>query len=210
MIYLYGAGGHSKVILDILHQQSRPVQAILDDQPSPDRPKIYGVPVRQASLALAAIAPSQGEWIVAIGNNRIRQKIAMNLSRQGYRFTTAIHPAARIGLGVTLGPGSVVMANAVINPDTRVGQHSIVNTGATIDHDCVLGDYCHVAPGCSVCGQVQIGSGVLLGVGSCVCPGVEIGAATTCGAGSVVIRSLPPNCLAYGCPARVVGYQEED
>lgn len=209
MIYLYGGGGHSKVILDILYQQSRPVQAIVDDQPNPDRPKIHGVPVRQAALALPAIAPNQGEWIVAIGNNRIRRSIAMKLSQQGYRFTTAVHPAARIALGVTIGPGSVVMANAVINPDTRVGEHSIINTGATIDHDCVLGDYCHVAPGCSVCGQAQIGSGVLLGVGSCVCPGVEIGAETTCGAGSVVIRSLPPNCLAYGCPARVVSYQEE-
>jgi len=203
-IYLYGCGGHAKVILDILHQQGRVVTALIDDNPPPGITQIHGIPVQLASEKLPTINCDRSQWIVAIGNNRIRQLIANKLTHYGHSFTTAIHPSAQIALGVEIAPGTVVMANAVINTDTRIGHHVIVNTGTTIDHDCIIGDYCHIAPGCSLCGQVKLGKGVFLGVGTSICPAVEIENQTTCGAGSVVVRSLPSHCLVYGCPAKIV------
>lgn len=200
-IYLYGCGGHAKVILDILHKQGRVVTALVDDNPQLGVEKIHGISIWQASTVLSAIRSDCSQWIVAIGNNHIREQIAQKLTCLGYAFTTAIHPSAQIAIGVEIAPGTVVMANAAINTDTKIGHHAIVNTGATIDHDCTIGDYCHIAPGCSLAGQVQLGKGVFLGIGTKVCPGVEIGDETTCGAGAVVIRSLPSHCLAYGCPA---------
>ena len=142
-IYLYGCGGHGKVILDILHQQGRTVTAIVDDNPPPGISQIHGVPVYLGKQILAKIEPNSSQWIVAIGNNCIRQQIAAKLETQGYTFTTAIHPSAQIALGVDIAPGTVVMANAVVNIDTKIGHHVIVNTGATIDHDCQISDYCH-------------------------------------------------------------------
>jgi len=203
-IYIYGCGGHAKVILDIFHQQGRVVRALVDDNPPPGITHIHGVPIQSATEILPTISGDRTQWIVAIGNNRIRQHIDLQLKSQGHSFTTAIHPSAQIALGVEIAPGTVVMANAVINTDTKIGEHVIVNTGATIDHDCKIGDYCHIAPGSSLCGQVHLGAGVFLGVGTSICPGVEIGDQTTCGAGSVVIRSLPCHCLAYGCPAQII------
>lgn len=203
-IYLYGCGGHAKVILDILHQQGQPVTAFIDDKPSTR--SVHGVPTYAAADALAHILPDRCQWIVAIGNNSTRQLIVEKLTLLGHSFTTAIHPSAQIAIGVAIAPGTVVMANAVINTDTQVGNHVIVNTGATIDHDCVIEDFCHVAPGCSVCGHVKLGTGTFLGSGTCVCPLVEVGPQTTCGAGSVVTRSLPGHCLAYGCPATVIEF----
>lgn len=203
-IYIYGCGGHAKVILDILHQQGKMVTAFVDDYPPPEITQIYSVPVYPALEAQYPIRPDCSQWIVATGNNSIRQRIADKLKSQGHSFTTAIHPSAQIAIGVRIAPGTVVMANCAINNDTKIGHHVIVNTGATIDHDCTIGDHCHIAPGCSLCGQVSLGAGVFLGVGTCVSPFVEIGAQTTCGAGSVVIRSLPSNCLAYGCPAKII------
>jgi sugar O-acyltransferase (sialic acid O-acetyltransferase NeuD family) len=200
-LYLYGCGGHAKVILDILHRQSRRVTAILDDRSSVS--DLYGVPVYRSADRLAEISPDRSEWIIAIGNNSVRQRVAEALALQGHLFTQAIHPSAQIALGVCIQPGTVVMANAVINADAQIGHHVIVNTAATIDHDCVIQDYCHIAPGCALCGAVQCGMGVFLGVGTKVCPGLDIGAYTTCGAGSVVVQSLPSRSLAYGCPARV-------
>ena len=202
--YLYGSGGHAKVILDILYQQGRVVTALIDDNPPLGVTQIHGIPVQLASEKLPAIRCDCSQWIVGIGNNSIRQHIADKLKNQGHSFTTAIHPSAQIGLGVEIALGTVVMANAVVNTDTKIGQHVIVNTGATIDHDCLISDYCHIAPNCSLCGQVKVGTGVFLGVGTTVCPSVEIGDQTTCGAGTVIIRSLPSYCLAYGCPAKIV------
>jgi len=203
-IYLYGCGGHGKVILDILQCQGRNVKAFVDDHPPTGLNYIHGVPILPTKVALSTVGRNTSAWIVSIGNNLVRQSISQKLVSQGYSFTTAIHPSAQIGMGVKIGAGTVIMANVVINCDTAIGQHAIINTGATVDHDCLIGDYVHIAPGSALCGQVNLGSGVFIGVGSALCPMVQIGSYTTCGAGSLVLHSLPANSLAYGSPAKVV------
>jgi sugar O-acyltransferase (sialic acid O-acetyltransferase NeuD family) len=158
-IYIYGSGGHSKVILDVLLKQGRTVTALIDDNPK--QPVIFDIPVLPSTI-LPTLIPEASEWLIGIGNNQIRQTIAQQLHQLGHRFTTAIHPSAQIGLGVTIAPGTVIMANTVINPDTHIGHHVIINTGATIDHDCTIGDYTHISPGTTLCGHVIVGSQCLL------------------------------------------------
>jgi len=203
-IYLYGCGGHAKVVLDTLYEQGKKVKALIDDNPPLEVKEIYGIPIRKSSLELFhEIDCECSQWIVAIGNNAIRKKITQKLEYQGYFFTTAIHPSARVSRNVEIGAGTVIMPNAVINTDSNIGQHVIINTCATIEHDCQINDYCHVAPRGCICGNVKLGESVFLGAGTQVIPGICIGDNTTCGAGSVVVKSLPSSCLAYGCPATV-------
>jgi hypothetical protein len=57
-IYLYGSGGHSKVILDILLKQHRQVTAFVDD--SPTRPTLHNIPIHPTDQILASI-PSGGD-----------------------------------------------------------------------------------------------------------------------------------------------------
>jgi hypothetical protein len=51
---------------------------------------------------------------------------------------------------------------------------------------------------------VTIKKGVWLGVNVTVLKGVSIGENTLVAAGSVVTRSLPPNVVAGGVPAKVI------
>lgn len=53
-------------------------------------------------------------------------------------------------------------------------------------------------------GLVDIRDNVFIGAGSIVLPGVTIGKNSIIGAGSVVSKSIPENCIAVGCPARVI------
>lgn len=130
----------------------------------------------------------------------MRKNIAERLAIQQYSFTKAIHPSAYIAEGVSIGDGSVVMANSVISVDASLGKHVIINTGATVEHDCKVADYVHVAPSCVLCGDVVIKTGVLLGTGTKAIPGRHVGAWTICGAGSIVIKDVPARCVAYGVP----------
>ena len=52
--------------------------------------------------------------------------------------------------------------------------------------------------------SIRIGHDVWIGGGAVVLPGVTIGDRSVVGAGSVVVRSVPPDSLVVGNPARIV------
>jgi len=51
---------------------------------------------------------------------------------------------------------------------------------------------------------VLIGEDVWIGANCIILPGVSIGAGAVVGAGSVVTKDIPANCIAAGCPAKVI------
>lgn len=193
-MFLYGAGGHAKVIKEILEAQGTVVEGIIDDNPVLN--DFMGMPVRHQMIDVK-------EVIVSIGYNNVRRKVAERIASE-VTFGTAVHPTAIVSPSATLGEGTVVMQGAIIQVETKVGKHCIVNTGASIDHECVLGDYVHVSPHATLCGDVQVGEGTWIGAGAVVIPGVRIGKWCVIGAGSVVLRDVPDGVVAVGTPCNIV------
>jgi len=192
--YLIGAGGHAKVIADILIACERAPVAFLDDAPPHNH--VLGIPVIKG---LELVEPGSAV-IVAVGDNAAR----MRLARRYSVFDVAVHPSATVSRDAEIGPGTVVMAGAVINPGARIGAHCIINTNATVDHDCLISDFAHVAPGATLGGGVQVGIASMVGLGASVSHGLVIGEHTIVGAGATVVRDLPACVVAVGSPARVL------
>ena len=142
------------------------------------------------------------DFIVAIGNNQIRKKIANNLFEQSFKVVNLIHPTAVIDETVIMGLGSVVMANAVINAYAKLGKGCIVNTSATVDHDDVIEDYVHICPGAHIAGTTTIGHETWVGIGSSVINNVTIASKCMIGAGSVIVKNLSESGTYVGVPAR--------
>jgi sugar O-acyltransferase (sialic acid O-acetyltransferase NeuD family) len=159
-----------------------------------------GAPVLQASDDLSAERP-----VIALGIGDCHARLGRlkTLLDLGCTAPVLVHPRAVVAQSATLGPGSQVIAGAVINPEARLGMAVIVNTGATVDHDCLIEDGVHLAPGVHLAGNVTVGEGTFIGIGAVVTPGIRIGRHCTIGAGSVVIRDLPDSATAYGVPANV-------
>jgi sugar O-acyltransferase (sialic acid O-acetyltransferase NeuD family) len=190
-VYLYGAGGHAKVILDILKSNSIIVPEIFDD--NPDINSFMGIPVSCGNI--------QSPLIISIGNNYIRKTIVESLDSSVY--SPAVRPKQAIISGTAvIGEGTVVMQNAVIQSSARIGKHCIINTKASIDHDCLIEDYVHIAPGAILCGNVEIGEGSLIGAGTTIIQGIKIGKWAVIGAGSVVIKDIPGYMFACGNPCK--------
>lgn len=198
-VYVIGAGGHAKVVIRAIQALGRRAVAVFDDNPLLHGGLLLDVPI-VGPVQLAREYPSRPS-VVAIGNCDVRRRIVEECELP---WTTVIHPRAFVDASVSLGQGTVVLANAVVQVDSVVGDHVIVNHAATIDHDCVVEDYVHLAPGVHLAGNVFVGKGAFMGIGAVAIPGKRIGDGTVVGAGTVIIDDLPAHAVAVGVPARVV------
>ena len=198
-VIVIGAGGHAKVIADIVRKSGDHFLGFLDDNKEAGTPFFDGL-----ILGKTDSFPEypHAEFIIGIGDNKIRKMMAEKL--EGVSFYTAVHPTAVIGEGGCLGEGSCVMANAVINPDAAIGKHCIINTAAVVEHDNILGNYTHISPGAALAGTVRVGECVQVGIGAKVIQNTAICSDVLVGAGSVVVKNITESGTYVGIPVRKV------
>ncbi len=189
------------MIADMMHCCGMVVTGFLDDNPLLAGKQILGFPI--LGKVEKWLDFDVEKLVVGIGDNSVRRLIVQRLEYAGSPMWAAvIHPRATIANSAIIDAGTVIMAGAVVNPDTTLGQHTIINTGATVDHDCLVGSFVHIAPGAHLAGGVHIGDGALLGIGCSVIPGCKIGDNSIVGAGAVVVSDIPAGVIAKGVPAR--------
>lgn len=204
-IFVFGASGHAKVVIDIIEKQGLyDIAFLADDDGSLKNKDFYGYLVIGGKSELIASGIKKG--IVAIGSNRARSAVSSWLADQSCELISTVHPSAQIARGVVIGCGSVVMAGAVINSDSIIGRDVIINTRASIDHDCMIGDSVHIAPGATLCGTVSVGPGTFVCSGVSIIPNLDIGSNVIAGAGSTIIRNVPDNVTVAGSPAKIIKY----
>lgn len=199
-VIVIGASGHGKVVADIVRRSGNTLLGFLDDNEALSS-EISGIPVL-GKVADYARYP-EASFVVGIGNSAIREKIACQLNN--VRWYTAIHPSAVISaLDTKIGVGSVIMANAVINPSAYVGEHSIVNTAAVVEHDNHIGSFAHISVGAKLGGTVSVGSHTWVGIGAAISNNISICDHCTIGAGAVVICDIKESGTYVGIPARKI------
>ncbi len=193
-LFIYGASGHAKVVIEIAERLSYSIGGLVDADPAIQQ--LLDYPVNTPFVINA-----DDKWIIGIGNNNIRRKIAEGENRI---YATLCHPSANISSRAQIGEGTVVMAGVSINSEVRIAKHCIINTNASIDHDCNIADYVHISPNVALAGDVSVGQGTHIGIGACVIQGIKIGKWCTIGAGAVVIRDVPDGARIVGNPARSI------
>jgi acetyltransferase EpsM len=204
---ILGAGGHGRVVLDILLQSPQhEVVGFLDNNRSIHGRRVDGFPVLGAAADLQRLAGEHGveRAIVAIGDNGVRRSFARQVSAAGIELTTAIHPSATLAHNVTIGRNVVVAAGVVVCAHCQIGDSVILNTGCIIDHQTMIGDGSHICPGVRLAGRVKVESGAFVGIGATVIPQVTLGCECIIGAGSVVIDDVPALGTVVGVPARPI------
>ena len=193
--FIFGAGGHGKVVLDAMRKAGLVCKGFVDDR---EVSNWAGLPVLKFAELDTDLNPS---FHIAIGNNTSRAKISQQLEEFG--FFNVIHPTAVIADGASICNGTLIAANAIIGPDAKVGAHCIINHTAVVDHDCIVGDYTHIAPGVCLGGGAKVGSNCLIGAGAVILPGVAIFDNVIVGAGAVVTNDVLAGTVV-GVPAKSI------
>lgn len=142
--------------------------------------------------------------------------------------------AAQIGQGTRIWQFVVILPNAVIGADCNICSHCLVENDVVMGDRVTIKSGVQLWDGLRVGNDVFIGpnatfandkfprsrqhldkpvetvieDGASIGAGATVLPGIRIGRRAMVGAGAVVTRSVPPNAIVVGNPARIVGYAE--
>lgn len=202
-LYIYGASGHAKVIVDIAECMGGwTICGILDDNPESEL--FLGYQVLNARENLSRLDPHRDNIVIAIGANLARSQLGALIAGRGFILPALIHPTAVIARNVTVGAGTVIMAGVVINPSTAIGGLCILNTACTVDHDCVIGQAVHISPGAHLAGGVIVGDESWIGIGASIIQQCKIGSRSMIGAGAVVINDVADDVTVVGVPARSV------
>jgi sugar O-acyltransferase, sialic acid O-acetyltransferase neuD family len=213
-IIIIGSGGHAKVVADIILAREKELNedlkiiGFLDDNfKNLKYDNIFNIPILGDLNNIDNFSKNEDYFfIIAIGSNEVRKKISKKYQKLNYY--TAIHPRSIISREVTIGSGTVVMANAVINPNSTIGKHCILNTSSVIEHDNELGDYVHISPNATLCGGVNINDNSWIGAGSVIRQQIHIGKNVLVGANSVVVKNIEDNCVVVGNPAKKIKEKE--
>ena len=203
---IIGAGGHGRVVLDIMQHEGRhEVVGFLDSNPDLHGRLMDGVEVLGPIQRLAGLK-EQGVLgaIVAVGHNGTRRSFGEQVQRLGHELVSAIHPSANIASNVSIGRGVVVAAGALVCAHCQIGDGVILNTGCLVDHETMIGTACHLCPGVKIAGRVTIESGAFVGIGATVIQHVRVGHDSVIGAGAVVLKDVPPMSTVVGLPAREI------
>ena len=195
-MYLYGASGHGKVVIEILEKSGIIIEGLFDDDPDISSLCGYRCSIFDKNQML------NSALIVSIGDNITRKLLVDKIG--DLNFGIAIDISSSISKRSVIGNGSVIMPGVSINSGTILGNHVIINTNAAVDHDCLLEDYVHISPGCSISGSVLIGEGSHIGTGASVIQNIRIGKWCIIGAGCVIIRDVPDFSVVVGNPGRII------
>jgi sugar O-acyltransferase (sialic acid O-acetyltransferase NeuD family) len=194
--YIYGAGGHGKVVLDAMQAAHIDCKGFVDDKEI----------LSWAGLGVLKLSDLLLEtpiyFHLAIGSNKTREAIASKLDSASY--FTVVHPSAVIAKSAQIASGTFLAAHSIVAPDAKIGSHCIINHAAVIDHDCFVNDYSHIAPKSSLGGGVKVGKGVLIGAGAVVLPNIVIEDYAVIGAGAVVTRNVLAGMTVVGNPAKSI------
>jgi sugar O-acyltransferase (sialic acid O-acetyltransferase NeuD family) len=204
---IIGAGGHGRVVLDILLQSGQyQVVGFLDNNVDIIGRRIDGIPVLATIDRLPDVAAEHyvDGVIVAIGDNGVRRGLARDVEATGIDLITAVHPSATLAHNATVGRNVVIAAGSVICAHCQVGDSVILNTGCIVDHQTMIGEGSHICPGVRIAGRVKVESGVFIGIGATVIPKITLGCEAIIGAGAVVIEDVPSLATVVGVPARRV------
>ncbi|MEW7009878.1 acetyltransferase [Lentilitoribacter sp. EG35] len=193
-VLLVGGGGHCKSCIDVIEAENQyEIVGFLNTQTN-ESINVLGYPHLGTDDDLGVLKQDYASALVAVGQIKspnLRIKLYSQLKELGFSLPIVKSPLAYASRYSTIGSGTIIMHNALINASSKIGENCIINSQALIEHDVTVGDHCHISTGAKLNGGVRVGSGTFIGSGSVISSRVEIGGNCVIGAGMTIKHNIP-------------------
>lgn len=202
-IYIVGAGTYGEVMHEIAITLGYVIKGFFDEDDQKKNKNIMGINVITKFSLLEKKDIQNKQFIVAIGNNPVRQNIMTKINQFGGYTPSLIHPTAVISPSAEVGKGVYIHANAYIWTKVKVRDFCIISPNVVIAHHSNLGEACLVSTLSSVGASINLEERVFIGMGSTIVTGMNsIGRNTIIGAGAVLLKNADEDSVYAGVPAK--------
>lgn len=135
------------------------------------------------------------EVIIAIGDNKTRLKLSLRYQQIGMKLATIIHQNASVSKLTMIEEGTVICANAVVGPFSKIGKACVISSCAMVAHDCDLDHGVRISPNAVMGGHCKIGKETWVCIGATLTNNINIGNNSVIAAGAVVLKDVQDNVL---------------
>ena len=193
-IILIGGGGHCRSCIDVIETEGKfKIAGIVNESGGSNDP-ILGYEVLGDDGDLPELFKEYTIALITVGQIKsadIRVKLFQKLRSLGFELATIISPRAYVSRNATLGSGTIVMHDALVNAGAKIGNNCILNTKSLVEHDAIIEDHCHISTSCIVNGGTHVRERTFLGSNSTTKEYITIGKNSVVGAGEKVLSDLP-------------------
>ena len=203
-IILLGSGQHANVVLYTIEAQGKyEVACILSPEGKEKGHSFNGIDIFGTDDDREAAKAKYGtnKFILGFGSMKMRKKIFNLYVSEGWEPVNVIHPSAIISPYAKLGRGVLVVAGSVIMTKPMIGDNVVIDTAAQVNHDNVIEDHVYIASGVVLSGGVHIEENTLLDDGVIVSLGKRVAHDCIVGAGAVVAKDITTPGKYVGVPA---------
>ena len=193
-LILYGCGGHSRSVVDVLLSNNKGVHICFVDENARENEQIYGFDVVKEWTG------EKTDIFIAIGDNTMRKKKFEEVGED--RLVQIISNKAHLGHNSDIQKGVFVGNFSHIGPEAIIGKNTIINNGAIVEHEVRIGEHSHIGPNVSISGRCKIGNLVFVGVGATIKDYVNVCSNVVIGAGATVVKDICEPGVYVGTPAR--------
>lgn len=195
-LVIFGCGGHSRSVADIILASQPLVSLSFVDPYARENETIYGFPV------IKEFVIGDSPVFIAIGDNAGRKEKIEELG--DVNLISVISEKAHVGYKAIISAGCFVGNYCHIGPEAVIGKNTIINNAAVVEHEVKIGSHCHIGPNVTISGRCKIGDMVFVGVGSTVKDYVSICSNVIIGAGATVVKNISEPGTYVGCPVRKI------
>ena len=158
-ILLIGGGGHCRSVIDVIELEGKYTIAGIIDKKELVGQNILGYKVIGCDDDLPNLFQEYKNAVVTVGHiksNAIKVKLFNMLKDIGYNLPVIISPLAYVSKHSFVDEGTVVMHQALINSNVKIGKNCIINSKALIEHDAIIEDNCHISTASVINGGVRV------------------------------------------------------
>ena len=114
--------------------------------------------------------PSEYRCVNAVGYSNLaaRRDVTTRIQDAGYEMPALVHPRAYVSATSSIGPGSFVMAGALVDCRVTVCDTVVIWPGVCVSHDCYVGANTFLSPNCTICGDCRVGGDCFVGAGAVI------------------------------------------